>query len=135
MIDWQSICDEWNKRTSNRHSVAEMLEHLYLNQGSLETMGNYLGVSSCAIARHMDRLDIKRKHYDRFALTIAGKLAKYSDEQLVNLTAKQLAHRLGNHPYSIRAVLRDLGRRCKSGVKTKKAAGKTSAVNTGRKAA
>ena len=90
-IDWQPICDSYNARQSTRHSVAEMIEHLYRNVGSIQRIANYLGVDYVTLARKMDSLGLTRRKYQARPGTIRWHLDRLPDKKFSRMTNHELA--------------------------------------------
>ena len=91
MIDWQDICNGWNRQSGYRHSIEEMFEHLYAQMGSMEKIAEYLGVAATTVAIHMDKLGVDRKRKTPMIGSVKWKLDKLTGEQFASMTAKQLA--------------------------------------------
>ena len=95
MIDWQMICDGWNSRTGYRHTVPEMLEHLYAQHGSMDKIADYIGVAHKTVSTKMDVLGLKRTRKGPYVNSFARTLDKIPDSQLATMTANDVVKLVG----------------------------------------
>lgn len=114
MIDWHDLTNAYNKQKQANLSTYDMLDYLYRLTGSMDKVGNYLGVSSHAVRREMDRLHVPRvRKTPEFFQSFAKSLDKMPDKEFLLFTRKELAERLGCSISTINHHLFITGRRCK----------------------
>ena len=108
MIDWQAITSQYNVMHMTRYTLAEMLEYLYRGMGSTQKVADYLGVSTYALKRKMDLLNVPRAHRAFWPGSYAEKLRSIPDVRMARMSAKQIAAEIGcKHEYVYKYLGRD----------------------------
>lgn len=107
MIDWDFIKDSYNNiKGTNFRNDKEMLIAVHKKIGSLRGMEDALGVSWVTIASRMDYHDISRRKIMKNG-ELSSKIATIPDKELLTMTSKEIANRVGcSHDWAMRNLAR-----------------------------
>jgi len=95
MLDWEEITKMWNQISGHSHSVSEMLSFVYNREASVERAADYLGVSTCAITRKMDLLNVPRTRRIPWPGSYSEKLQSIPDSRMKTMSAGEIAREIG----------------------------------------